>query len=162
MSVTEALQNSIRVTTIVCGWILIFKVILAYVYLATDFLKISHLNVYIGGILELSNGCVQLSQLCSPALRFILSSAFLGFGGLCILLQTASVVNGLGICSYLLGKLIQLGISTILGIFTSLLLFGNIVFSPLLIVIILLICIFIFIVRSNYIKRYGNFTQNAV
>lgn len=159
---TQALQNSIRVTAIVCGWILIFKVILAYIYFATDWLNLSRFNVYIGGIVELSNGCVQLTQLRFPALRFILCCAFLAFGGLCILLQTISVINGLGIRFYLLGKLIQLGISIIMGSTTALILFHDFDISPLLCSVLLIICTLIFIIRRKCIKMCGNFAHNTV
>ena len=123
MTVTDALQNSIKVTAIVCGWIIIFKVILAYIFLGTAVQQINWVKVLIGGFVELSNGCIQLTQMDTPFLQFILCSCYLAFGGLCVLLQTSSVIGDLDIRPYLSGKCIQLFISMLLAAFTALLLF---------------------------------------
>ena len=59
------------------------------------------------GILELTNGCCQLMRIADIKLRFVLSCCMLSFGGICVLLQTASVTKGLNLKYYRKGKLLQ-------------------------------------------------------
>ena len=73
-------------------------------------------QVMITGILELSNGCCSLSMIENMDLRFLVCSGMLALGGVCITMQTSSVVQGLSMRYYLLGKLFQFAFSLILGI----------------------------------------------
>jgi hypothetical protein len=57
--------------------------------------------------LELSNGCVRLQYIDTEWLRFLLCGAMLAFGGICVHLQTKSVVGSLSIKFHLLGKVMQ-------------------------------------------------------
>lgn len=106
-SASQHLTKSVRTMGIICGWIVLFRIL-------TDFLTQwffwyfpSDIRVILSGILELSNGCCMLSQIQNTSFRFLVCSGFLSFGGLCITMQTASVIGGLPLKPYLWGKLLQ-------------------------------------------------------
>ena len=109
----EAIDKGIRTTARVCGCVILFRIIIAYV----DKLNIagSRLSLLLAGILELTNGVCRLDQISNIGLRFVVASAFLSFGGICVLMQTASVTQDLGIRSYIKGKLLHCVISTVLA-----------------------------------------------
>ena len=67
------------------------------------------------GFLELTNGCCGLALIADVRLRFVLCSGILSFGGICVLLQTASVTKGLSLSGYLKGKLMQTVFSLLLS-----------------------------------------------
>ena len=128
-SMSQILKNSITSITSVCSWILVFKILLSY--LNHWFHGIIHqpIGIILTGLLELSNGCIAIAQLPTPTHQFILFSVFFGFGGLCVLLQTLSVTDSMGIGLYVYGKVIQTCISLILSIIVSKLLFKNFPFQ---------------------------------
>lgn len=106
VSFTYAMHKALRAMASVCGWVVIFRVILGF----TDQLPIPNTwQVLVSGFLELSNGCVRLGTVENIPLRFLLGAVMLNFGGLCVMLQTASVIGTLDIRFYLLGKLLQTG-----------------------------------------------------
>lgn len=114
-TILQAFQQSLRITASVCGWVILFKVVLAIFFSAIR----PQNGIYqaiITGILELSGGCIALSKISNLSLRFILCSALLSFGGVCVFMQTASVAAGLGTGLYLPGKLIQTLLSTLLSL----------------------------------------------
>ena len=115
LSLVTALKNSIVICAAVCGWIIIFKVIIQYLdrYLGQSSTIFS---MIIRGILELSNGCLTLSNITFEPLRFLLCTVFLALGGVCVLMQTASATNAIGLGLYIPGKLIQACISLMLGL----------------------------------------------
>ena len=115
VSFSEAMRSSVVVMSTVCGWVIVFRVILAFLdrwFLWT--LPIA-LQVTITGILELTNGCCELAQVSDPLLRFFLCSGMLAWGGLCVTLQTHSVASGLKMRTYLKGKLLQTLFSLLLS-----------------------------------------------
>lgn len=105
VSLPQALQRAVKTMALVCGWILLFR--MAMVFLDRWFLLLTPawIRAFILGLLELTNGCCLLSSLPSVGLRFVLCSVFLAFGGLCVVMQTASSAQNLGM--YLPGKLLQ-------------------------------------------------------
>ena len=116
VTVSETLCKSISICVSICGWIIIFKIIMAYLgkYLSQYCSK--YILIILTGILELSNGCLLLGQLNFTCTKFILCSAFLGFGGLCVALQTLAVSGTLKLGLYFPGKLMQTCVSMILTI----------------------------------------------
>ena len=72
-------------------------------------------KVILSGIIELSNGCIMLSVIQNPSLRFFLVSAFLSFGGICVTMQTQTVCGRLGLGMYPLGKILQTIFSILLA-----------------------------------------------
>lgn len=111
----EALSQSVRALANVCGWVILFRT-------ATEILNRKLLSsipevvtVIITGLLELTNGCIALQQLPDEGLRFVLCCMFLSTGGFCVLMQTMSVTQELGIRSYINGKILQSSLCILLA-----------------------------------------------
>lgn len=107
-----AMRKSITITATVCGWIIAFKALLS---LLQPIIRTDTIRIFTNGFLEISGGCLALTQVESEAKRFILCAAFLAFGGICVLLQTASVTESLGLGLYIPGKIMQMAISVLLS-----------------------------------------------
>ena len=88
-----ALTQSVRIMAGVCGWVVLFRVLIAFLNRWVLWYPAIEYQVTISGLLELSNGCVTLHELSDWKLRFILCAGFLGFGGLCVTMQTLSVAS---------------------------------------------------------------------
>lgn len=116
VSVTDAVNKSTRVLVSVCGWVILFRTILAFLSRWFLWMLPTELTVLVCGLLELVNGCASLVNLSSTGIRFQIFSAILGFGGLCVALQTFSVIStsGLSGSKYFPGKITQAAISYIL------------------------------------------------
>lgn len=120
ISFPEALKSAISTTGAVCGWIILFRVILAFLERWILWMFPKPVGIALAGILELTNGCQKLGQIQEESLRFLYASGFLSFGGCCVLMQTASVTESMGLGFYLHGKLLQTLISfTMAGIWTG-------------------------------------------
>lgn len=107
VSIVEAVQSSIKNIALVCGWVIIFRVIISFSdkWFLWRFPML--LKAFYCGILELSNGIIQLKNLSIEAYRFIAASFLLAIGGLCVGLQTRSVSTLLGSGYYFPGKVLQ-------------------------------------------------------
>jgi hypothetical protein len=143
----SALEKGIRTTAYVCGWIILFRVILAFLDHWFLWMLPNQFKIIISGFLELSNGCVSLAAIPNEHLRFIIASCFLGFGGICVLMQTSSVTSQTGLGMYLPGKLLQTSISLILAVIVQNMLFdqtqtGIFLILPLLTLLFLIFIIF--------------------
>lgn len=158
-SVTQALERSVAVMGRVCGWILLFRVIIAFCRRWFLWLFSEDLQVILSGCLELTIGCTSLSQIRGEGLRFVVCAAFLGFGGLCVTMQTLSVIGDLSATSYLNGKLLQCGISVILALIVQNFLFSaldRVSFSaPILLILGILLAAAVYALRKSE-KRYSN------
>lgn len=115
MSPTEALWQACRVMAAVCGWVVLFRVVIAFLDRWVLWLLPVTARVAVAGFLELSNGCCALASIPNPSLRFLLCSEMLAFGGLCVTMQTVSVTQGLSLRSYIWGKLLQTALSLLLA-----------------------------------------------
>lgn len=107
LTVPQALEQSLRIMANVCGWIVIFRVILAVMNRWILLLLPLEGQVLLSGLLELSNGCLALRSVQSEASRFVLSACMLAIGGLCVGMQTVAVTASLGTGLYFPGKLLQ-------------------------------------------------------
>lgn len=114
---SDALRTSVITLALVCGWVVIFRVILAFADRWFLWLLAGNSRLLAYGFTELSNGCCALAQLTSEDDKIILYTVFLCFGGLCVLLQTDSVMAGSGVDPrmYLPGKLAQTAITFLLS-----------------------------------------------
>lgn len=121
----QALDQALKSTGRVCGWILLFRILIAILNKWVFWSIEPAWKTAIAGLLELTNGCCQLSRIESVGARFVFASVFLSFGGICVLLQTASVVRDLGTAAYLRGKLLQTAISVLVSLLTQWLLFSE-------------------------------------
>ena len=111
-----ALMNgAIRTMASVCGCVILFRTVLAFLDRWLFWLIPAEWNALCSGILELSNGSLRLSGIPDEDLRFLIASVLLGFGGICVHLQTLSVFPQIRYKLYLSGKLRQTVYSFILA-----------------------------------------------
>ena len=115
VTLSEALNRSVRIMASVCGWVVLFRVVIAFLRRWVLWLLPASAQVAIIGLLELSNGCCELLSVSDVELRFVICSGLLAFGGLCVTMQTFSVTAGLSLRYYFLGKLLQTAFSVLLA-----------------------------------------------
>lgn len=106
-SPASALNTAITVMATVCGWVVLFRVLLAFLKRWIFWILPAAVQVAVTGILELSNGCCELLAVTDVSARFCICSGILAFGGLCVTMQTVSVTAGLSLKPYFWGKLLQ-------------------------------------------------------
>ncbi len=126
VSISDSLWHSVRVMGSVCGWIVLFRIGIAFLSRWFLWMLPQEFQVLVTGLLELSNGCCVLSMIENIELRFLICSVFLAFGGLCVTMQTVSVTQGLSLRFYFPGKLLQ----TAFSIFLTWLILPKKTFSP--------------------------------
>lgn len=112
-----ALQSAVKAMASVCGWVILFRVILAFANRWLFWVFPSWGQVVLSGLLELTNGCCALGSIENVGFRFAICSGLLAFGGLCVTMQTSSVSSGIGLGYYFPGKVMQ-------SLFSILLSFG--------------------------------------
>lgn len=106
-SLREAFGKSLGAMGSVCGWVVLFRVVLTLESRWLGWLLPVEVQTAVAGVLELSNGCLLLPSVADLRLRFCLAAMMLSFGGLCVALQTQAVAPELSMKGYFLGKLIQ-------------------------------------------------------
>lgn len=116
VTMSDAMRKSISVMAYVCGWVVLFRVLIAFLSRWVLWLLPIPAQVGIMGLLELTNGCCALSSVTSTAVAFVLCSAMLAAGGLCVTMQTVSVTEGLSLKFYFLGKGMQVVFSVLLSL----------------------------------------------
>lgn len=114
-SLSRALNQATHAMAGVCAWVVLFRVLLAVLNRWCFWLLPTPARLLLTGALELTNGCCALGDASGDALRFLLASMMLGFGGLCVGMQTASVTGELGMGLYWPGKVMQSVISLLLA-----------------------------------------------
>ena len=130
IGISKSLERGIRTMALVCGWVVVFRVIISFCRRWFLWLLPPEAQIIFTGLLELSNGCVSLYSLPVESLRFLLCACFLGLGGMCVAMQTVSVTKELGTGLYFPGKLLQCGISFLLALPVQYLLFEDTVPMP--------------------------------
>lgn len=158
ITLTQAMEKSTRVMAGICGWVIIFRVIIAFLERWFLWMLPATYGAITQILLELANGCAVLNTLDNIAIRFVVCVGGLCMGGLCVLLQTISVSGTQGIGKYIPGKLIQTSIGIILAIPTSYLLNQSV--TPVKIVFILLSCLIILLLLSLYHLKRENKCSN--
>lgn len=150
-SLTAVMARSLRSMALVCGWIVAFRTVIAFAARWFLWLLPGNLQLLMVGLTELTNGCCDLQDISSLGLRMQLFSVFLGFGGLCVLLQTHSVIAGSGLTGrlYFPGKVAQAAISYLLCLGVQMFLPEQVqyfpgVTQPLVAIALLVGCIFYF------------------
>lgn len=106
-SLPKALSSAVQTMAYVCGWVILFRVITAFLERWFLWLLPNSLRILVAGILELSNGCCSLTAIDDLRTRFVLACGMLSFGGICVTMQTASVIDSLSLLPYVLSKLLQ-------------------------------------------------------
>lgn len=120
-SFPAAVSSSMRIMASVCGWVVIFRVILSFMEYWFFWLLPVPTQVILTGLLELANGCCTLGVIENVGLRLIICSALLAFGGLCVGMQTASVAANVDRRLYFPGKVLQTIFSILLSFSAQLL-----------------------------------------
>lgn len=105
---SDPLETALHVMGLICGWVVLFRVVIAFLKRWVFWGLPIRVQVLFIGLLELTNGCCELPLVESLPLRFTLCAGFLALGGLCVTMQTLAVTNGLSRKSYCMGKLLQL------------------------------------------------------
>lgn len=163
ISITEILQNTIKTMATVCGWVLIFRVILGFFNKWVFCFLPDELQIVFAGFMELANGCVALNTFSNEYLRFVLASVFLSFGGLCVGMQTASVAKNPGLGMYFPGKVLQTLFSFTLSYLISPVLYPQKTKTmQLLIVIFLLIMVMTIAIKIVQEKSCSFWKRNVV
>jgi len=104
VSVPMALNIGIKSIALVCGWVILFRMILEFLNRWLFWLFPDPIRIFLTGMLELSNGCLALSETESICLRFILAQLMLSLGGVCVWMQTCAVFPRLNLAGYLRGR----------------------------------------------------------
>ena len=141
-----------KISAIVCGWVILFRTLVAFLNAWLLWRLPQWLQVLTIGFLELSNGCCELMRIDSVELRFVICSGMLAVGGICVMLQTISVTSGLSIRNYLIGK----GVQTVFSLVVSFLIVST---KGILCAAVILSFLFLFIKIKN---KSGNLTVYPV
>lgn len=112
---SEIIKVSVTVMASVCAWVILFRILIAFLDRWLLWLLPAEFKVALIGFLELSNGCCCLALISDMRIRMILCSGMLAFGGLCVTMQTVSGVKGLGMKRYFIGKILQFLFSILLS-----------------------------------------------
>ena len=107
--------SSAKAIALVCCWVILFRMVIAFLSDWILWLLPQWAQVLVSGSLELTNGCCRLMQIGDVRIRFIVCCCMLSFGGICVLMQTASVTKGLSLRYYCSGKLLQTLFSLLLS-----------------------------------------------
>ncbi len=154
IGIGQALHKSLSVTGTVCGWVIIFRILLSFLSRWFMWLLSPMLQIILTGLLELTNGYIRLAEIDNNSLRFVLASIFLAAGGICVCLQTVSITGqvGLDMGYYFKGKAIQTIFSTVLALIVSGFLFDEgypLYIQPLYIILAIAIIAILLIKRKN-------------
>ncbi len=115
VNITQAVSRAVSVMGRIFAWVVLFRILTAFLDRWVLWLLPDGWVSFLSGILELTVGCCNLNSITDESLRFLAAAVLLNFGGICVWLQTASVVEDLGTGSYIKGKLLQALISGILA-----------------------------------------------
>lgn len=124
LSLPKIIEESVKSMSIVSAWIILFRILLLFCQRWFIWLIPQSIQIIVSGTLELANGCIALSQVQNAGLRFIVASAFLAFGGICVAMQTLSVTKNIGHKLYFPGKLLQTAFSILFATFAQYLIFS--------------------------------------
>ena len=108
-----SLKNALSAMELVCGWVVFFRSIIHVLKRWILCFFPEKYMILTVGILELTNGCCELSGFTGIEERFIVCSSLLAFGGVCVFLQTAAVARGLSMGHYIFGKFSQTTLSVL-------------------------------------------------
>lgn len=102
------MDSAIFAMSRICGWVILGRIAVAFCNKWFLWLLSPAWRVAIAGMIELTNGCSMLRLINNEALRFIVCSGMLSFGGLCVVGQTKAVAEMLNIRYYWMGKAVQM------------------------------------------------------
>lgn len=103
----SAMKNALGAMGTVCGWVVVFRVASAFLDRWALWSLPELWKTVLFGSLELSSGCSMLCRIPDGRIRFLLAVGMLSFGGLCVTMQTVSLLGKLPVKDYLWGKILQ-------------------------------------------------------
>lgn len=106
VTIQTALRDALHSMAGVCGWVVLFRVLLKILDRWVLWLLPGWGRLAFYGILEVSNGCLELGGL-PQSTALILAAGFVSFGGICVMLQTAGAAEGIPMGLYFPGKVFQ-------------------------------------------------------
>lgn len=124
VTVPDALETCVKTMANICGWVVLFRVILTVLERWLLWLLPQEVQVSVFGLMELSNGISCLKNISNEGTRFVVCSGMLAFGGLCVMMQTASVTKNLGLGQYFPGKVLQCLFSILFSVMFQFFLFS--------------------------------------
>ncbi|MBR5022146.1 MAG: hypothetical protein IKY18_02965 [Oscillospiraceae bacterium] len=159
ISFPESLQKAMKSTCSICGWVILFRILLGFCNRWFLWLLPTYAQVLFSGFLELSNGCVMLKNISNEGMRFLLAGIILSFGGLCVGMQTTTVTEGLGTGRYFPGKVLQTILTIPLCLLIQPILFRKseaiFVSLPTFIGLIFCILLYVFILRRKKVVEFS-------
>lgn len=162
-TLVKSISGSIKTMANICGFVLLFRVIISYADKYILLLLPQYLSITITGLLELTNGCLALQNIAGEHVRFLICTALLSFGGICITLQTAAVTEGLDTRFYFPGKVMQCCISVLFAELLVPLVFNNAKFYVSLLIIPVCVLIFVsYFQNCTDSKKSIAFSQNMI
>ncbi len=152
LSLPKALEKAIKIMAGICGWVIVFRVLILFCKKWFLWLFPLPLQALFCGIMELTNGIYALMDLPLLGQRFIFASVILAFGGICVSMQTMHVTQAVGRSLYFPGKLIQAVICFLLAAITQYFIFSpdHILQIPLWL---FLLCVVLLCVTAMYFHR---------
>lgn len=111
LGLSGAVEKSLHTMALICGWVVVFRLVITFLERWFFWYLPPVLQVTAAGLLELTNGCIQLSRIQDEGLRFLIAGIILSLGGLCVTMQTVSIIDGLSLRYYFPGKLLQCCVS---------------------------------------------------
>lgn len=116
MTVTQALMRTVLIMAQVCGWIILFRVIITFFDTWFGFYLPGSAKALLYGLLELANGCMTLDLIDHAGARFIICNVLISLGGMCVTMQTLGLLHkNINKQLYLPGKLMQCAYSTLIS-----------------------------------------------
>lgn len=116
VSLPDALNRGIKSMALVCGWVVLFRMLLTFLDRWLLWLFPEPVRTSLVGLLELSNGCLELSCIDQVELRFLLAGILLSLGGICVWMQTLAVFPELRIRDYIAGRMLHCLIGLVLSL----------------------------------------------
>lgn len=114
-SISQILTETIGIMAQICGWVILFRIIIAFEERWFFWLFPKEWQVILSGIMELTNGCCRLNLLNNPELKFMICCGMLSFGGICVSMQVSAIMGDLSFLCYLHGQLLQCLLSVIIA-----------------------------------------------
>ena len=106
VSINDAVSAAVRSMAGVCGWVIMMRTMLSVLDRWVLWLLPLWARAAICGTLEMTNGILMLRGV-EENMGFILAAGMLGFGGICVAMQTLGVTQGLSMKAYFPGKIFQ-------------------------------------------------------
>lgn len=113
ISIADIMQQSLRSVSVICGWVILFRILICFIPDSQNFGILRALKLATIGCIELSNGCISLASLPNSNYKFIAASIILGFGGICVAMQSVSFLSELSKKNYYVGKCMNAALAAV-------------------------------------------------